>query len=90
MTIKRIFIGIILTTLTIILSACEKTVLEVPDAPTNLMLENSMIKWDKSESASTYQVFLDSGTYEVVNNEYDLSTHINLFKIGRASCRERV
>ncbi|MFA6987986.1 MAG: 5'-nucleotidase C-terminal domain-containing protein [Acholeplasmataceae bacterium] len=79
MTIKRIFIGIILTTLTIILSACEKTVLEVPDAPTNLMLENSMIKWDKSESASTYQVFLDSGTYEVVNNEYDLSTHINLF-----------
>jgi len=79
MTIKRIFIGIILTTLTIILSACEKTVLEVPDAPTNLMLENSMIKWDKSESASTYQVFLDSGTYEVVNNEYGLSTHINLF-----------
>lgn len=78
MTIKRIFIGIILTTLTIILSACAN-VLEVPDAPTNLMLENSMIKWDKSESASTYQVFLDSGTYEVVNNEYDLSTHINLF-----------
>ena len=60
MTIKRIFIGIILTTLTIILSACAN-VLEVPDAPTNLMLENSMIKWDKSESASTYQVFLDSG-----------------------------
>ena len=78
MTIKRIFIGIILTTLTIILSACAN-VLEVPDAPTNLMLENSIIKWDKSESASTYQVFLDSGTYEVVNNEYDLSTHINLF-----------
>lgn len=79
MTIKQIFIGIILTTLTIILSACDKTILEIPNPPTNLILENSTIKWDKSESASTYQVFLDSVSYEVDNYEYDLTTHINLF-----------
>ena len=79
MIIKQIFIGLILTTLTIILSACDKPVLEVPKVPTNLILENSTIKWDESEHASTYQLFLDSVSYEVENNEYDLTPHVNLF-----------
>lgn len=79
MRIKRIFIGVTIVILGVLLSACQTDTLEIPLAPSNLTLEGSTISWDKSEHATNYQVFLDSILYNTEDLDYDLTAQITLF-----------